>query len=109
MKFLTFQNLGLGFVAIMFALFGLSILTTPAKADVDSRPIQVQETEQSIKRNQAERQALKPALAECATIQQRDKLLETDNARLVGRLEVFGFAFDWPKLAANKVAEPSPL
>lgn len=102
MKFLTFQNLGLGFVALMFGLFALSMFTAPAKADQDSRPIQVQETEQSIKRNQARITELKPLVDEFNT-------LKADNARLVGRLEVFGFAFDWSKLAANKVAEPSPL
>lgn len=102
MKFLTFQNLGLGFVGL-FVLLGLaSVFTTPAKADQDSRPIQVQETETSIKRNQARITELKPLVDEFNT-------LKADNARLVGRLEVFGFAFDWSKLAAHKVAEPSPL
>ena len=102
MKYLTFNNACAAFIVSALAIALLSVLTQPAKADVDSRPIQVQETETSIKRNQVRITELKPLVEEFNT-------LKADNARLVGRLEVFGFAFDWSKLVANKVSEPSPL
>lgn len=99
MKYLTFNNACAVFIVAALAVALLSVLTQPARADQDSRPIQVQETETSLKRNQARITELKPLVDEFNT-------LKADNARLVGRLEVFGFAFDWTKLAANKVADP---
>lgn len=72
------------------------------EAAVDNRPIQVQETQVSLRRNQARITELKPLVEEFNT-------LKEDNARLVGRLDVFGYSFDWKTMETKKTGVPSPF
>lgn len=72
-------------------------------------PRQVVESVEGIRANQKEMAPVKKnrdrLKAELAQAEKEVSKLASDNARLIGRIEAFGYGFDWSKLTA--VSDPT--
>jgi hypothetical protein len=79
-------------IVILAATFGI---TLHAWAD-EAPPRQVQESVSAALKNNKRRSAIQKYVVE-------DKQLEADNAKLVGRMEAFGWTMDWSKGQAVKL------
>jgi len=87
----------IGFAAALVIVCSVCLLARAAFAD-EAPPPQVEESAASIQRNQKRIAELRPLVEEF-------ELLKSDNAKLQGRMEAFGWSYDW---ATNQPVKLDP-